>query len=238
MKTSACPSGVLARRWKHKWRAVWPMGLIALSAAMGGCQSAPPPLALLQRSYHPNNIFAFPRKLSPNFQRVAVLPIAAETLGNDLPEGCATLTPILWDQLLKTKKFELVAVDPLTLRGGTGQPGWTGLESLPPGFLDFLRREYACDGILFAELTTYHAYAPLAIGWRLKLVDVRTGQVIWSADELFDATRLSVSHGAQRFAEPGWAVPFCHTDNPLALESPRQFGNYSAAALLGTLPGR
>lgn len=205
---------------------------------MAGCQSAPFHWAVLQRSYHPNNVFAYPAKLSPNLQRVAVLPIAAETADNDLPEGCAALTPILWDQLVKAKKFEVVAVDANRLRFGTGARGWTGTETLPPELLGFLRREYGCDGILFTELTAYRAYAPMAVGWRLKLVDARSGQVIWAADELFDARRSNVAYGAQRFADPGMIWPFVQGENWLAVNSPAQFGRYSAAALLNTLPNR
>lgn len=238
MKISACFDRGSDRRWKRRWRAVWPAGLVALSTAMSGCQSAPLHLGLLQRSYRPDNIFVYPPKLSPSFQRVAVLPIAAEMSGNDLPEGCAALNPVLWDQLVKTRKFEVVVVDPARLRAAAGQSSWTGTESLPPDFLAFLRREYGCDGVLFAELTAYRAYAPLAVGWRLKLVDTRSGQIVWAADEVFDARQSSVAHGVQRFTEPGLSVPFWHEDNWLAVNSPSQFGRYSAATLLNTLPDR
>jgi hypothetical protein len=33
----------------------------------------------------------------------------------------------------------------------------------------------------FAELTAYRAHAPLAVGWRLKLVDACSGQIVWAA---------------------------------------------------------
>jgi hypothetical protein len=237
MKFSACFDRD-DRRWKRRWRAVWPAGLVALSTAMAGCQSAPAHFGLLQRSYRPDNIFVYPPKLSPSFQRVAVLPIAAESTGNDLPEGCAALNPVLWDQLVKTKRFEVVAVDSARLHVGTGQPKWTGTENLPPDLLAFLRREYGCDGVLFTELTVYRAYAPLAIGWRLKLVDARSGQIVWAADELFDAQQLNVAHAVQRFTDPGLALPFLRQENWLAVNSPSQFGRYSAAALLNTLPDR
>jgi hypothetical protein len=238
MKSSVFATGGKNRRWRKRWRTVWPAGLLALNAALVGCESAPLHLSMLQRNYQPDNVFAFPAKLSRSLQRVAVLPVAAETPGNDLPAGCAALTPVLWEQLIKTKKFEVVAVDPVRLRSGTGQPSWTGAESLPPDFLGFLRREYGCDGVLFAELTTYRAYAPLAVGWRFKLVDARSGQVIWAADELFDATKPSVAHAVQRFTEPGLVLPLVHEENWVAINSPSQFGRYSAAALLETLPNR
>jgi hypothetical protein len=237
MKSSARSSG-FDRRWKKRWRGGWPVWLLLFGAAMTGCQNAPFHATLLQRSYRPNNVFVDPPKLSLNLQRVAVLPIAAESAAHDLPEGCAALTPVLWDQLIKTKKFEVVSVDPVRLRHGTGQPLWTGTEELPADFLAFMRREYGCDAVLFAELTTYRAFAPLAVGWRFKLVDVRSGQVVWAVDELFDAARPAVAHGVQRFTDPALTRSLFCDDNWLAVNSPSQFGSYTAAALLKTLPNR
>lgn len=238
MKFNACTAiGPEPRREKRRCP-VWPAGLMALSLALTGCQTAPFHIALLQKPYRPDNTFVYPPKLSLNLQRVAVLPITPETTGNNLPEGCEAMTPILWDQLVKAKKFEVVAVDPARLHSGTGQPYWTGTETLPADFLAYLRREYGCDGVLFAELTTYRAQAPLAVGWRLKLADARSGQIIWSVDEVFDAAKPSVAHGVQRFTDPGFTRSLFCDDNWLAINSPSQFGRYSAAALLGTLPDR
>jgi hypothetical protein len=229
--------GEHCRRGK-RWRAWWPAGLFALGAVLGGCQSAPQPFSLLQRSYHPDNVFADAPKLSPSFQRVAVLPVTPETAQGDLPEGCVALTPVLLDQLVKAKRFEVVAVDAGRLRRATGRTTWTGAETLSADFLAYLRREYGCDGVLFAELTAYRAYAPLAVGWRLKLVDARSGAVIWAVDEVFDAARPDVARGVQRFTVPGLKLPLFYEDNWVAVNSPSQFGRYSAAALLETLPGR
>jgi hypothetical protein len=145
---------------------------------------------------------------------------------------------VLHDQLIKSKKFEVVALDATALRRVTGRSSWSGEETLPADFFAILRREYACDAVLFGEVTVYHAYAPLAVGWRLKLVDARSGQIIWAADELFDSAQPAVFHAAQHFAEsrPFWA--FFRGDNWFAINSPYQFGRYSAAALLDTLPER
>ena len=236
MKFNACAAGGLDRRRVKRWCQLWPIGLMALGTALGGCQSAPMHLGLLQGNYRPDNVFVYPPKLSVHLQRVAVLPVAAEAAGQDLPDGCAALTPVLWEQLLKTKRFELVAVDPARLHSSTGLVNWTGVENLPPDFLAALRREYGCDGVLFAELTAYRAYAPMAVGWRLKLVDARTGQVLWAADELFDATRPDVAAGVQRFTKKSLA--FGTDGDWMAMNSPSEFGRYSAAALLNTLPDR
>ena len=238
MKSSARAAGGHDRRWKKLWRPCWPAGLLALGAAIAGCQSAPPHASLLQRVYRPDNVFVYPPKLSLNLQRVAVLPVAAENLNGELSDGCAALSPVLWEQLVKTKKFEVVAVDPAVLRRRTSQAVWTGGENLPADFLAFLRREYGCDGVLFAELTAYRAYEPLAVGWRFKLVDARSGQIVWAADEVFDAAHSRVAHGVQKFGELRFIWPFFHEENWVAVNSPRQFGRYAAATLLDTLPDR
>lgn len=210
-------------------------GLLVACALLAGAAAAP--AGIFPADYRPQNIFAYPAKLSPDLLRVAVLPLAAEGRDADLPEGCDVLNPILRDELVKTKKFEVVAVSPEVLRHRTGQPAWTGAETLPADLLESLRRVYGCDAVLFAELTAFRAYAPLAVGWRLKLVDARSGQTLWAADEIFDASRPAVAGGAKHFQRraPLAGGP---ADDWAMLNSPRQFGRFSAAAVLACLPER
>jgi hypothetical protein len=238
MNFSASSAGGSCRWQRRKWRAGWLAGFFALGGILAGGQAAPPYAGIIRRDYRPDNVFAYPAKLSLDLRRMAVLPLAADIAGRDLPEGCAALAPVLWEQLVKTRKFEVVAVDAAALRRATGRINWTGAEVLPPDFFAFLRREYGCDAVMFAELTAYHAYTPLAVGWRLKLVDARSGQILWAADELFDAAQPAVYRAAQRFAEPRHSWPFGHKENWAAANSPRQFGRYATAALLDTLPER
>lgn len=238
MNLSADPASG-CRRWQGKiWRACRLTALLALGGTVAHGQNATPPGGGVRGDYRPNNVFAYPAKLSLDFRRVAVLPLAAGVDSSDLADGCNALAPILRDELIKTKRFEVVAVDPTALRRSTGRVAWTGTEALPADFLGFLRREYDCDAVLFAELTSYRAYAPLAVGWRLKLVDVRSGQILWAVDELFDAADPAVYHASQKFAGQPTRWPFCHQENWLAANSPRLFGRYAAAALVDRLPER
>jgi hypothetical protein len=193
---------------------------------------------VFRRDFRPDNVFVYPPKLTLEFRRVAVLPLAADGDANDLPEGREALGPVLFEQIVNTKKFEAVPVDATHLSQRMGRALWTGREVLPPDFFAYLRREYDCDGVLFAELTAYRPYAPLAVGWRFKLVDVRTGQVIWSADELFDAARPEVLRAAGRYDEGKPVLPFVSKPDWAVANSPRRFGRYSAAAMLDTLPER
>jgi hypothetical protein len=212
--------------------------VFALGGALTSCETAPLHTSIFQRDFKPDNVFVYPPKLSLDFQRVAVLPLAATSNRGDLADGCDALTPVLWEQLVKSKRFEVVAVAADKLRSRTGRSAWTGNEVLPPDFLTFLRREYGCDGVLFAELTTFNAYAPLAVGWRFKLVDARTGQIIWAADELFDAARPTIASAACHFEKRQESAGLATEDGWVVLNSPRRFGRYAAAAVLDTLPDR
>jgi hypothetical protein len=206
------------------------VGVCSNPLALTGAESA--------QDYQPDNIYARPPWLSLTLKRVAVLPLAAAIADHDLPNGCEALAPLLGEELVKIKRFEVVSVSAETLRRRTGRSQWTGTESLPPDFFTFLQGEYGCDGVLFCELTTYQAYAPLAVGWRLKLVDIRTGQILWSVDELFDASRPAVARAAQKFGESPSRWPFPRQENWVALNSPRQFGRYAVASVLKTVPQR
>ncbi len=217
------------------------MGWLAVVFAFGGSLASAQtnaPVKIRAADFQPENVFAAPGKLSAKILRVAVLPLAPENRTGDLPEGCEALTPVVWEQALKSRRFEAVTVNTDKLRAATGRAAWTGSEVLPADFYAYLRREYACDAVLFGEITQFRAYAPLAVGWRFKLVDLHTGKVIWAADEIFDAADKKVAKAAQRFEHPKPRIPFVESGDWAVLNSPRKFGSYSAAALLETLPER
>jgi len=166
-----------------------------------------------------------------------MLPLACEEPGSALSESCEVLRPGLLEELIRTEKFEVVPVNSEILRRHTGRADWTGAETLPADFFSLLQREYGCDAVLFSELTTFRAYAPLTVGWRMKMVDVHTRQIIWAADEVFDAKAAAgvgvwlIQHGRQLITPE-------FSDEWVVLNSPTRFGRYSAARLLATLPGR
>jgi hypothetical protein len=124
------------------------------------------------------------------------------------------------------------------LRRLTGRAEWTGEETLPAGLLGSLKKEYGCDAVLFCQLTGFQAYPPLAIGWRLKLVDVRQKKTIWAGDEHFDAGRPAVMAAARRYQQRQQRQLGGDTADWLAATSPQWFGQYSLASLFNTLPAR
>ena len=205
----------------------------------------------------PDNIFRATSVLPSDLKRIVVLPLAHDESRPELAPGCEMLDPVLQAELIKTKKFEVVPVGSAALESLTESPGWTGGEILPAKFFDSLKRVYGCDAVLFCQLTAYQPYAPLAVGWRMKLVDVSTQKIIWAADMLYDAGNATVAKGAKQFQQQQQGGPnapkrifnfvsdwIYHGTEPatedqwIILKSPRLFGQYSAVKLLQTLPER
>lgn len=203
-----------------------------------------------------DNFFTAPEGLPVTLKRVLMLPLAHEDSPSELSAGCEVLAPVLEAELIKTKKFEVVAASPKDIQALSGQPTWTAAEILPPDFFGSLQRVYGCDGVLFCQLSTFHAYPPLVIGWRLKLVDLATQKIIWAADVVYDAGDPVVSKSAEAYQkqQQGASKPstFFHRvvtwlnrepepatdDQWTILNSPRYFAEFTASTLLQTLPKR
>ena len=186
----------------------------------------------------PENVFWGSAVLPGDLRRVLVLPLACDASAADLSEGCTALNPVLLAELGKIEKFEVIPADPETLRRLTGRLTWTGSEILTADFFDSLRRAYGCDAVLFCQLTVYRAYPPLAVGWRLKLVGDRTGQILWAADEVFHAAAPDTPDAAYDFDFPQLPLFHSASERWLRENSPRQFGQNTLAGLLTTLPYR
>jgi len=173
-----------------------------------------------------------------NIRRVVVLPLVCDENNSILTEGRAELEPILLDELIKTKRFEVVSSDSDFLKNRTTRAEWGSEDVLPPEFFTLLRDNSGCDAVLFSRLTVFRAYPPLAVGWRIRLVDAQTRRTIWSADEVFDGGQPAVENGARRHQLNEERAPGGAPDEWFIQNSPSKFGQYTAARLLATLPPR
>lgn len=190
----------------------------------------------LGAGYTPQNVYRSVETLPADVRRVAVLPLAIPRSDTQFSEGRDLLSPILESQFSKRQAFEIVRITSDQLRRWTGKTVWKAEEPLPPDLLNRLREQYGCQAVIFAQLTQFHPYGPVQIGWSLKLVDSRRAEIYWAVDELFDAGIPAVANSARRFAldsqNEGSPLP----DSSFVLNSPSRFGEYSLNALLATMP--
>lgn len=210
---------------------------------LAGCATCPWLAEQTTPSYHPSNVYREQPLLPRTIKRVAVLPLTVPnsefgTRNSELEFGRETLWPVLLDELGRARQFELVSVSPEELRVLTGRSEWSGEERLPLDFFDRLKDTLGADAVLFCRLTQYRAYEPLTIGWRLKLLDSDELRVFWAVDEVFDARIPEVAAAARRYAkEHPDSTSSVHESHSVLL-SPRRFGQYTASAVVETMPTR
>lgn len=211
--------------------------LLALAATCG-CANLRLHDPVTGLSYSPQNVYRALDQLPVHVRRVAVLPMTAAGPGSDLEAGCDILTPVVLEELGRTRKFEVVAVTPERLRHLTGRLTWPAEGALPPDFLKTLRDELDCDAVMFCRLTQFRPYPPLAVGLSLKLVEVDKAEFVWAVDEVFDANQSGVVTGARRFQQSREQLPAQLADSRSILNAPSQFGRYVANSVFHTLPAR
>jgi hypothetical protein len=217
-----------------------------------GCSMLPRPVTFAK--YQPTNIFRKSDLLPPNVKRLAILPLTVSDSTTLLQNGAVVLQPALYTELEKTKRFEVIVVSPEQLRQWTGQTQWKSTEPLPADFFSRLRQNLGNDAVMFCELTSYQPYPPIAIGWKLTLVttsDLRNAdspastktrgenpEILWSADEVFNAGNPEVANAAQTYTEWNHRNEAPIADSSSIFSSPFRFGQYTLNALFQTLPAR
>lgn len=186
-------------------------------------------------NYVPRNI-AGPATWPGDIARVAVLPAADATA--QLPVAfTSSYDPVWLYALQQSQRAEFVFVDRPTYRrwtGGPRAPTSTGL--LPPDWAERIRATTGADAALLLDLTGCSPYPPLTLGLRAKLVRLTTGEVIWTADEWFDASNPDVARAARRHARGG--LRSRKGEGITVLHSPTKFAAYAMDALTTALPPR
>lgn len=186
----------------------------------------------------PRNVYRAAEALPPEMKRVAVLPVAVTPGDSALADGKTALEPVLCAELRKATRFEIVEVTAEQIRSLTGRNQCSAEDKLPPDFLKHLQAMTTCDAVLFCRLTHYRAYPPLIIGWDLKLVDVKTSNIFWAMDEVFDASNSLVNNAARYYALEQAPETSAPPDSRTIFNSPRRFGQFSASQTVATLPDR
>lgn len=226
--------GAYIKRRLHQQLLLAGMLTFAAGTPTGKALELLPPI--IGRSYHPENVYQSWEGVPKGIRRVAVLPLACDASNSELAAGREALEPILRSELTKTRKFEVVSLSADALRSATGKSAWSGGEALPPDFLAKLRKISGAEAVLFCELTGYRAYTPLMMGWRLRLVNLQTGETLWAVDEVLDASQASVDRGVRRYERKTHADVSGAAGDWVAGNSPRRFGQYALATLFATLP--
>ena len=188
----------------------------------------PPPAARTANFYKP----PMPDKSMP-MRRVAMLPLSG---GQVTPEALREITAAFHAELSKKALFEVVPISGSELEAMCGQRQLSSVSALPAQVLEALREKYGAEGVLFTDITHLHAYRPIAIGVRAKLVDVGSGAISWASDCVYDSGHPAVAENARlfqrQFSDPHRSIP---DDGGSVLLSPSRFAKFVANATFNSL---
>jgi hypothetical protein len=192
--------------------------LLLLAVLLVGCNSEKKSGASSQSNYYLN-----PKKPICDVGRVAIIELNNLSLR---PEVSADMTQSLFEAIQKRNVFGLNVVyrsDPackgLLLEGNQDYT----LEQLA-----MLRKNLKADAALVGEVTQYYPYPRLAIGLRLKIIDLRDGTLIWAVEQFWDSTDKQVENRAEDFFKTQIRSGFDPIEYRMALVSPRMFLKFVA----------
>lgn len=178
---------IAARRAWHTVRRGWgAAGLALLGLAASGCQTIPvelPDVGPVRAVQNVGGVAEWPVEV----RRVLVLPVH-EVTGRQ-PTSFARQFDADWLGVLqRSQRAEFVPVSRGTLVGlAAGRESLGSTSVLPTDLLAKLAEAHGADAVMFFDLNPVRAVPPLAMGLRVKLVQLPEGEILWAADEMFDA---------------------------------------------------
>jgi hypothetical protein len=115
------------------------------------------------------------------------------------PPVSQDVTESLYQSLQKKQRFALSLLK-------QSDAAWATLEIRPdaPYTLEQLLETHkllGTDTILTGTVTSYSPYPHMAIGLKLKLIDLRTGQTIWTIEQIWDASDKSTQERIKKYFE-------------------------------------
>lgn len=124
--------------------------------------------------------------LNPDKDLSAIGRVAIVELDNNssYPAICADVTEALFQALQKKQLFSLTVVH-------QDDPAWRSLQLESDSMHGFeqlvtIRKTLKCDAILTGTITKFKPYPHMAIGLRLKLIDLKDGQLLWALEQIWD----------------------------------------------------
>lgn len=173
------------------------------------------------------NIYQVPGGIPQEIHRVAVMPLTHAPGNRSAERGVPLMIRTVTEELARARAFEIIAITPTKLDNLIGHRSLRADDKLPYNFVPKIKEETGCQAVLFVELTTYRAYPPVALGWKLHLFDLETEELIWAVDEVFDVGQSPVANSLRRHIREHHSPHNAAATQLLVLDSPRELARYS-----------
>ena len=181
---------------------------------------------MLFRSYYVN-----PQANFPTVGRVALLELDNQTTRAELSE---TFTQTLADGLGKRHLFSIQKVM-------QSDPAWQthrlgNMQSHSLSDLASARQALGVDAVMFGTLHRYMSFPHLQIGLTLRMVDTRSGQLLWAFEDVWDSSDKAVERRMQKYFREHLRTGYEPMNWQILITSPRAFEQFAAYEIAQTLP--
>lgn len=173
--------------------------------------------------------------VNPHKKLSAIGRVAIVELENDssYPEISADVTRSLFRALQKRQVFGLTIVR-------RDDPAWRSLQldgnsSYSLDQILAIRRTLKCDGVLVGTVTEFGPYPHMTVGLRLKLLDMRDGQLLWALEQVWDGADKATRQQAKDYFKAEKGAGFEPLNEQLATVSPLEFLKFVSYEVAETL---
>ena len=225
---AACHLSLICRGLRKRSRVaryeLWITILLLLAAFLSGCET--------HRTFIPAADYYY---LNPNKKLTTIGRVAIVELDNDssYPQISTDVTKALFQALQKKQVFGLTVVH-------RHDPSWRSLqfEGDSTYGLDqmlVIRETLKCDGLLLGTITEFRPYPHMAVGLRLKLLDLRDGQLAWALEQVWDSADRTTQKRIKSYFQSEKGSGFAPLHEQLATVSPLEFIKFVSYEVAGTL---
>jgi hypothetical protein len=149
------------------------------------------------------------------------------------PDVSPEVTQALYVALQKKQIFGVTVVP-------QDDPQWRGLQEnldAQHTYQNILetRKSLKCNGLLIGTITQYQPYPRMAIGLRLKLVDLTDGQLLWGLEQVWDTADQSIEERVEEYTRKQTRSGAASLRQELVVVSALRFAKFVAYEVAQTL---
>jgi hypothetical protein len=149
------------------------------------------------------------------------------------PQISADITEALHQSLQKKQAFGLTVIRQT-------ENSWRSLQLAPDSTytlaqLSAIHRTLKCGAIMTGTITQYQPYPHMAIGLRLRILDLTDGQLIWALEQVWDSADKTTEHRIKDYFQHQKRSGFAPLHEELAVISPLEFIKFVTYEVAETL---
>lgn len=171
-----------------------------------------------------------PTKRLTNIGRVAIVELENDS---SYPEISTDITGSLFRALQKRQAFGLTIIR-------RNDPAWRSLQldgdtTYSLDQISAIRETLKCDGVLLGTVTEFRPYPHMSVGLRLKLLDLRDGQLLWALEQVWDGADKALEKRTKSYFKDQKGSGFAPLHERLATVSPLEFIKFVSYEVAATL---